>query len=60
MDFFPKTNCIHNGNKVGQWFLGQRKERKKGKLNLLYEAILLDYCPTIFKERKNVKHPKTD
>lgn len=51
-DYFPKTQCIHNGNKVGQWFLGQRKERKRGRLNPIYESILLDYCPTIFNERR--------
>ena len=44
-------DCIHNGNKVGSWFLGQRKERKRGNLNPIYEKILLDYYPDFFKER---------
>lgn len=50
-NYFPRTDCIHNGHKVGSWFLGQRKERKKGKLNPEYEKILLEYNPDFFKER---------
>lgn len=50
-NYFPRTDCIHNGNKVGSWFLGQRKERKRGNLNPIYEKILLDYYPDFFKER---------
>lgn len=50
-DYFPRVDLIYNGNKVGVWFLGQRKERKKGKLNPIYEKILLDYYPDFFKER---------
>ena len=50
-NYFPRTDCIHNGHKVGSWFLSQRKERKKGKLNPEYEKILLEYNPDFFKER---------
>ena len=50
-NYFPRTDCIHNDNKVGVWFLGQRKERKRGNLNPIYEKILLDYYPDFFKER---------
>ena len=50
-NYFPPIDCIHNGNKVGAWFLGQRKERKRGKLNPIYEKILLEYNPEFFKER---------
>lgn len=50
-NYFPPVDCIYNGNKVGQWFLGQRKERKRGRLNPTYEKILLEYNPEFFKER---------
>ena len=50
-NYFPRTDCIHNGNKVGSWFLSQRKERKRGKLNPEFEKILLEYYPDFFRDR---------
>ena len=59
-NYFPRTDCIHNGNKVGSWFLGQRKERKRGRLNPEFEKILLEYYPDFFKERKLPSKKKKD
>lgn len=50
-NYFPSTNEMHNGNKVGQWFIMQRKARKRGSLKPKYEEILLEYCPDFFKPR---------
>lgn len=47
----PKSETIHNGNKVGKWVLGQRTERRKGKLNPVYEKMLLEYNPHFFEKR---------
>ena len=55
-NYFPGTDAVHKGHKVGAWFLGQRKERKKGKLNPKYEKLLLEYCPEFFKERRSLKN----
>ena len=59
-NYFPRTDCIHNGNKVGSWFLGQRKERKRGRLNPEFEKILLEYYSDFFKERKLPPKKKKD
>lgn len=48
-NLYPFIDTIHNGNKVGKWFRGQRKERNKGKLNPVYEQNLLEYNPEFFK-----------
>lgn len=50
-NYFPPTDCVHNGHKVGAWFMGQRKERKRGRLNPKYEKILLEYNQDFFRER---------
>ena len=54
-NYFPSVDAIHNGNKVGQWFNSQRKERKKGTLKPRYEEILLKYNPDFFRERRHSK-----
>lgn len=59
-NYFPPINTIHNGNKVGAWFLGQRKERNRGKLNPEYEKILLEYCPDFFKERPGIEQRSSE
>jgi hypothetical protein len=48
-NYFPSVSEIHNGNKVGQWFSGQRKARKRGCLKPSYEKILLEYNAEFFK-----------
>lgn len=59
-NYFPPINTIHNGNKVGAWFLGQRKERNRGKLNHEYEKILLEYYPDFFKERPGIEQRSSE
>ena len=51
-NYFPSVKEVHNGYKVGEWYLRHRKLKNKGKLNPKYEKILLEYCPDFFKERK--------
>ena len=48
--FLPKTDVIHNGNKVGVG-LRTKNRKKKGKLNPTYEKMLLEYNPHFFEKR---------
>lgn len=52
-DINPKTNVVYNGNKVGNWCLGQRKAKNKGKLNPTFEKLLLDFNPSFLDRRVN-------
>lgn len=52
-DMNPKIDIIYNGNKVGNWCLGQRKAKNKGKLNPMFEELLLEFNPSFFDKRTN-------
>ena len=51
-DYNPKEHVVYNGNKVGKWVRNQRHEYAKGKLNPVYEQLLIEFNPNIFKPRQ--------
>ena len=47
---FPQESTIYNGNKVGRWVFSQRHEKTRGRLNPIYETLLLEFNPEFFKD----------